>query len=109
MSSPASILPSVRQFVSPRLFVDVSEGTYAGELGAAVTALGDSAALLDVQKAQVTTGSLDDSGPVGPGVVAVITSASVPEFGWKACGADKTCDAVVLFDRGPKTHGLRRR
>jgi hypothetical protein len=45
--------------------------TYAGELGAAVTALGDSATLLDVQKTQVTTGGLDDTSPVGSGVVAV--------------------------------------
>jgi hypothetical protein len=44
--------------------------TYARELGAAVTALGDSAALLDVQQTDITTGGLDDPGPVGPGVVA---------------------------------------
>ena len=53
----------------------MSQGTYARELGAAVAALGDSAALLDVQQAQVTTRSLDDSGPVGPGVVAVQNNA----------------------------------
>lgn len=47
-----------------------SGSTYARELGAAVTALGDSAALLDVQKAKLTTGSLNDSGPVGASVVA---------------------------------------
>lgn len=45
--------------------------TYAGELGAAVTALGNSAALLDVQQARGTTRGLDDPGPVGPGVVAI--------------------------------------
>lgn len=45
--------------------------TYTGELVSAVTALGDGASLLDVQKTQVTTGSLDDTGPVGSGVVAV--------------------------------------
>lgn len=44
--------------------------TYTRELGAAVTALGNSSALLDVQNSDVTTGSLDDSGPVGAGVVA---------------------------------------
>ena len=46
------------------------EGTYARELAAAVTALGDGAALLDVKQADVTTGGLDDTGLVGPGVVA---------------------------------------
>lgn len=44
--------------------------TYTRELGAAVTALGGSAALLDVQNSEVTAGSLDDSGPVGASVVA---------------------------------------
>lgn len=48
-----------------------SIGTYADELGAAVTALGDSASLLDVKQTDITTGSLDDSGSVGAGVVAV--------------------------------------
>ena len=43
--------------------------TYARELGAAVTALGDSAALLDVKNTELATGSLDDTGPVGAGVV----------------------------------------
>ena len=49
----------------------LSRSTYARELGAAVTALGDSAALLDVKQAEVTTGGLDDPGSVGGGVVAV--------------------------------------
>ena len=49
----------------------LSRLTYAGELGATVTALGDSAALLDVKQTDITTGSLDDSGSVGGGVVAV--------------------------------------
>lgn len=44
--------------------------TYTRELGAAVTALGDSSALLDVQNSDVTTGGLDDTGSVGTGVVA---------------------------------------
>lgn len=44
--------------------------TYARELGTAVTALGDSTALLDVKKTEVTTGGLDHPGLVGPGVVA---------------------------------------
>lgn len=48
--------------------------TYARELGAAVTALGDSAALLDVKDAELTTGSLGDSGKVGGGVVAAAPS-----------------------------------
>lgn len=50
--------------------------TYAGELGAAVTTFGDSAALLDVKKTDITTGSLDDSGSVGGGVVATQRSVS---------------------------------
>jgi hypothetical protein len=45
--------------------------TYARELGAAVTALGDSAALLDVKKAELTTGSSDNTGSVGTGVPAI--------------------------------------
>lgn len=44
--------------------------TYTRELGAAVTALGDGSALLDVQNSDVTTGGLDDTGSVGTGVVA---------------------------------------
>lgn len=52
--------------------------TYANELGAAVTALGDSAALLDVKQTELTTGSLDDSGSVGAGVVAMRRRLSVP-------------------------------
>lgn len=44
--------------------------TYTRELRAAVATFGDSSALLDVQKSKVATGSLDDSSPVGPGVVA---------------------------------------
>lgn len=45
--------------------------THAGELDAAVTALGGSAALLDVQHSDLTTGGLDHPCPVGRGVVAV--------------------------------------
>lgn len=80
MAAMFHLFPS--SHISPR-FVDHSSdlvfarATYARELGAAVTALGNSAALLDVQQAQVTTGSLDDSGPVGPGVVAVRGPESV--------------------------------
>ena len=44
--------------------------TYARELGTAVTALGDSASLLDVQQAELTTGGLNNPRPVGAGVVA---------------------------------------
>lgn len=44
--------------------------TYANELGAAVTALGDGALLFDVEDTQVTTGGLDDTGTVGDRVVA---------------------------------------
>lgn len=45
--------------------------TYTRELGTAVTALGGSSALLDVQSSQLTTGGLDDAGEVGGGVVAI--------------------------------------
>lgn len=45
--------------------------TYARQLDAAVTALGGSATLLDVEDAKLATGGLDDTSPVGPGVVAV--------------------------------------
>ena len=51
--------------------------TYARELGATVTTLGDSAALLDVKQADLTTGSLDDSGSVGGGVVAAQSSCQL--------------------------------
>lgn len=44
--------------------------TYARQLVAAVTALGSSSTLLDVQDTELTTGGLDDPGPVGGGVVA---------------------------------------
>lgn len=44
--------------------------TYTRQLGTAVTALGSGSALLDVQDTQLTTGRLDDTGPVGGGVVA---------------------------------------
>ena len=51
-----------------------SESGDARELGAAVTALGDGASLLDVKQTDITTGSLDDSGSVGGGVVAVASA-----------------------------------
>lgn len=44
--------------------------TYTRQLGTAVTALGSSATLLDVKNTQLTTGGLDNPGPVGGGVVA---------------------------------------
>jgi hypothetical protein len=46
------------------------ESTYARELDTAVTALGSSTALLDVEDPGVTTGRLDDASPVGGGVVS---------------------------------------
>lgn len=46
--------------------------TYAGELDTAVTALGGSAALLDVEDPGITTGRLDDACPVGGGVVSAL-------------------------------------
>lgn len=51
--------------------------TYAGQLDAAVTALGGSTALLDVKDAELTTGGLDDTSPVGGGVVAANFPPSV--------------------------------
>lgn len=50
--------------------VAIGRVTYTRQLGTAVTALGGSATLLDVKNAELTTGGLDDSGPVGGGVVA---------------------------------------
>lgn len=44
--------------------------TYANELGAAVAALGDGAALLEVLDTKVASRSLNDSCQVGGGVVA---------------------------------------
>lgn len=45
-------------------------GTYAGELGATVTALGGSGPLLEVKVPESTTRGLDDADLVGAGVVA---------------------------------------
>lgn len=86
---PFSILPPVvvsisnglfsifRRCISPvevscrfECFVAVGGVTYTRQLGTAVTALGGSATLLDVKNTQLTTGSLDNPGPVGGGVVA---------------------------------------
>lgn len=81
----------------------ISKRTYARELGATVTALGDSATLLDVKQAKVTAGGLNNSGPVGASVVAVvIMSVPVHSIG---------CKVVVskVLIRLRKTHGLRRR
>lgn len=52
-------------------FFRTSRCTYPRELGSAVATLGNSSPLLDVQQSQVATGSLDDTGLVGPGVVPV--------------------------------------
>jgi hypothetical protein len=45
--------------------------THTGELDAAVTALGGSALLLDVQVPELTTRGLDDANLVGPRVVPI--------------------------------------
>jgi len=50
----------------------ITKVTYTGELDSAVTALGGGSALLDVQDSEFTTGCLDDTSPVGRGVVAVL-------------------------------------
>ena len=61
---------------SPDRSLEMIVQTYAGELGAAVAALGDGAALLDVQQTELATGSLDDSGPVGSSVVTGVANVS---------------------------------
>lgn len=50
----------------------VEQGTHTRQLDAAVTALGSRGLLLQVQKTELATGSLDDTGLVGPRVVPVI-------------------------------------
>ena len=45
--------------------------THTGELDAAVTALGSSALLLDVEVPELAAGGLDDTDLVGPRVVPV--------------------------------------
>lgn len=57
-----------------------SGSTYARELGAAVTALGGGAALLDVQKTELATGGLNNSRPVGASVVAKGSRRSAEEL-----------------------------
>lgn len=94
--------------------------TYARELGAAVTALGDSAALLEVKHAELAAGSLGDSGDVGGGVVAAapscvslqcpfcqITSGSRAreEMNSRYCNSNR----CFLRDGEKSTHGVRRR
>jgi hypothetical protein len=62
-----------------------AESGDARQLGAAVTALGDSAALLDVQKTQVTAGGLHNTRPVGAGVVGVAAAVG-DSLGRHFCG-----------------------
>lgn len=84
--------------------------TYTRELGAAVTALGDSSALLDVQNSDVTTGSLDDSGPVGAGVVAMkISPVSYIARQDSALAIIREAIRNQLMDIKAETHPLRRR
>lgn len=54
----------------PHSIRGLGKKTYTRQLGTAVTALGSGSTLLDVQDTQLTTGRLDDTGPVGGGVVA---------------------------------------
>lgn len=75
----SSSAPLYHSPVSPNLNrVSSRDSTYARELDTAVTALGGSAALLDVQDPGVTTGRLDDACPVGGGVVAAKESNVSP-------------------------------
>lgn len=66
--------------------------TYAWKLDTAVTALGRGAFLLDVQVSKLTTGSLDHSNLVRPGVVSSIVSIldQFPNF---------VCSALLIFHR----------
>lgn len=86
------------------------EATYTRQLDAAVAALGSSAALLDVKEAELTTGSLDDSGPVGGGVVTVFprTSITSPTQSMRSISPGQVQDGFWNSERG-STHGLRRR
>lgn len=54
--------------------------TYTRELGTAVTALGSSSTLLDVQSTELTARSLDDAGEVGGGVVARFSMSALPLY-----------------------------
>lgn len=92
--------------------------TYTRELGAAVTALGGSAALLDVQNSEVTAGSLDDSGPVGASVVAAEISPVSIFYSVAKAGPrrERHMDERIRFDSHlpwpmtrKETHPLRRR
>lgn len=80
---------------------EIRQITYTGELDTAVAALGGSAALLDVQKAKLAAGGLDNPRPVGRGVVTVDLNTSK---------SAKHPSLVAIFSpfRG-QTHGLRRR
>jgi hypothetical protein len=91
------------------------ESTYARELGAAVTALGDSAALLDVQKTELATGGLNNSRPVG---ASVVTRGSRRSAGKNHDNNPTTTIRVSQFVSSLDivgegeiivTHGLRRR
>lgn len=81
-----------------------SEGGDARQLGAAVTALGNGTALLDVKQTDVTTGSLDDSGSVGGGVVAVAAAVS-DTLGDHFCGVVGCCDEDLTIGRGISRFG----
>lgn len=95
--------------------ISVRATTYTRELGAAVTALGGSAALLDVQNSEVTAGSLDDSGPVGASVVAAEISPVSMDFRRKSRATthgrelDSIRFAFAMADDKNETHPLRRR
>lgn len=102
-----SISRTIRCRGLPIVGKSTRRATYARELGAAVAALGNSAALLDVQQTELATGSLDDSGPVGSSVVAK-ESGSAHGVAKNACeGVRVRSDRDVEYSKG--THGLRRR
>lgn len=95
--------------------------TYARELGAAVTALGDSAALLEVKDTELATGSLGDSGDVGGGVVAAAPSIVSLQCPFLVRGASRSREREEMIsrycisnrcffrDEEESTHGVRRR
>ncbi len=87
--------------------------TYANELGAAVTALGNGASLLDVEDAQVATGGLDNTGTVGDRVVPIAKNPRSVQFVLCMCfspagrrkGTRIICRVFESFSQGVLTGG----
>lgn len=81
--------------------------TYTWEFGAAVTALGSCAALLEVKQTEAATGRLDDTDLIGACVVSVQTNCQLIFFS-HLCRTNYRGDNFVM-DRLEETYGLRRR